>query len=123
VRLGVQRGYLSEDTDQVQQVKEELAQLERRLGTIPELQGDLVRLIRDQKVYEQLYLLLTAELEQARIRETMNTPTVQLLDPAVPPERHSRPRKGLLTLGAWLIAFLGAASWAAATDRDDPTRA
>ncbi len=123
VRLGVLRGYLSEDTDQVQQVKEELAQLERRLGTIPELQGDLVRLIRDQKVYEQLYLLLTAELEQARIRETMNTPTVQLLDPAVPPERHSRPRKGLLTLAAWLIAFLGAASWAAATDRDDPTRA
>jgi len=123
VRLGVLRGYLAEDTDQVMQVKEELAQLDRRLGAIPELQGDLVRLIRDQKVYEQLYLLLTAELEQARIRETMNTPTVQLLDPAVPPERHSRPRKGLLTLAAWLVAFLGTASWAAATDRDERSRA
>jgi uncharacterized protein involved in exopolysaccharide biosynthesis len=52
----------------------------------------------------------------------MNTPTVQLLDPAVPPERHSRPRKGLLTLAAWLVAFLGTASWAAATDRDDRSR-
>ena len=123
VRLGILRGYLAEDTDQVQQVKEELAQLERRLASIPELQGDLVRLVRDQKVYEQLYLLLSAELEQARIRETMNTPTVQVLDLAVPPERHSRPRKGLLTLAAFLVAFLGAAAWAAATDRDDRARA
>jgi len=118
VRLGVLRSYLAENTDQVMQVKQELAQLERRLATIPELQGDLVRLIRDQKVYEQLYLLLTAELEQARIRETMNTPTVQLLDQAVPPERHSRPKKGLLTLAAGLVAFLASAGWAAATDRD-----
>jgi len=122
VRLGILRGYLSEDTDQVMQVKEELAQLERRLAAIPELQGDLVRLIRDQKVFEQLYLLLTAELEQARIRETMNTPTVQLLDIAVPPERHSRPKKGLLTLAAWLLAFLATAGWAAASDRNARAR-
>ena len=117
VRLGILRGYLSEDTDQVTQVKEELAQLERRLSSIPELQGDLLRLIRDTKVYEQLYLLLTAELEQARIRETMNTPTVQLLDRAMPPERHSRPKKGLLSAAAGLIALIAAAAWVAATDR------
>ena len=117
VRLGVLRSYLSEDTDQVMQVKQELAQLERRLATIPTLQGDLVRLIRDQKVYEQLYLLLTAELEQARIRETMNTPTVQYLDRAVTPERHSRPRRGLLTIAAFGLAFLASSAWAAASDR------
>jgi uncharacterized protein involved in exopolysaccharide biosynthesis len=117
VRLGILRGYLSEDTDQVRQVKEELAQLDRRLATIPELQGELVRLIRDQKVFEQLYLLLTSELEQARIRETMNTPTVQVLDRAVPPERHSWPRKGILTVAAGLLALLGASAWVAARDR------
>lgn len=117
VRLGILRGYLSEDTDQVRQVREELAQLERRLASIPELQGELVRLIRDQKVYEQLYLLLTSELEQARIRETMNTPTVQVLDRAAPPERHSRPRKGILTVAAGLIALLGASAWVVARDR------
>jgi uncharacterized protein involved in exopolysaccharide biosynthesis len=117
VRLGILRGYLNEDTDQVLQVKEELAQLERRVAAIPELQGDLVRLVRDQKVFEQLYLLLTAELEQARIRETMNTPTVQLLDRAVPPERHSRPKKGLLSAAALLVGLLGASVWVAARDR------
>ena len=117
VRLGILRGYLSEETDEVRQVKEELAQLDRRLASIPTLQGDLVRLIRDQKVYEQLYLLLTAELEQARIRETMNTPTVQVLDPALPPERPSWPRKGILSAAAALIACLGASTWLLAKDR------
>jgi uncharacterized protein involved in exopolysaccharide biosynthesis len=117
VRLGILRGYLADETDEVRQVKEELAQLDRRLASIPTLQGDLVRLIRDQKVYEQLYLLLTAELEQARIRETMNTPTVQVLDRAVPPERHSWPRKGILTAAAACVAFLGAAAWVVAKDR------
>lgn len=118
VRLGVLRSYLNDDADQVLQVKEELAQLERRLGSIPELQGDLLRLIRDTKVYEQLYLLLTAELEQARIRETMNTPTVQMLDRAMPPERHSRPKKGVLGLAAALLGLVGASVWVAARERD-----
>ena len=118
VRLGVLRSYLSDETDQVTQVREELAQLEHRLSSIPELQGDLLRLIRDTKVFEQLYLLLTAELEQARIRETMNTPTVQLLDRAVPPERHSRPKKGVLTAVAALLAAVAASAWVAARERD-----
>lgn len=117
VRLGILRGYLSESSDQVVQVKQELEELERRLGAIPELQGELLRLMRDARVYEQLYLMLTAELEQARIRETMNTPTVQLLDRAVPPERPSRPRKGILTAAAGLLALLASAGWAAAQER------
>jgi uncharacterized protein involved in exopolysaccharide biosynthesis len=117
VRLGVLRGYLSEESDQVQQVKDELEQLERRLAGIPQLQNELLQLIRDTKVYEQLYLLLTAELEQARIRETMNTPTVQLLDRAVPPERHSRPRKGILSAAAGVLGMIGAAAWVALRER------
>ena len=100
------------------QVRQELAQLEHRLSSIPELQGDLLRLIRDTKVYEQLYLLLTAELEQARIRETMNTPTVQLLDRAMPPERHSRPKKGILAVAAAVLGWIAASVWVAARDRD-----
>ena len=124
VRLGVLRGYLSESSDQITQVKDELGQLENRLTSIPELQGDLLRLIRDTKVFEQLYLMLTAELEQARIQETMNTPTVQLLDRAVPPERHSRPKKGLLTVAAAVLALLASSAWVVAKERaPDPRSA
>jgi len=111
VRLGVLRSYLHEDNDQVVQTRLELEQLKNRISTLPALQTDLQRMIRDQKIQEQLYLLLTAELEQARIRESMDTPTVQILDPAVPPERHVRPRKATLSVAAGFLAFLVAIYW------------
>ena len=117
VRLGVLRSYLREDNDEVVQTRSELEQLESRISALPALQGDLQRLVRDTKVYEQLYLLLTSELEQARIRETMDTPTVQVLDRAVPPERPDRPHKGMLAAAAAAVAFLVASWWAAAGDR------
>lgn len=117
VQLGVLRGYLREDQGEVVQARNELRQMERRIGELPGLQSDLQRMIRDTKVYEQLYLLLTAELERARLRETMDTPTVQVLDPAVPPERPSWPRRGVTTVAAGLIAFMLACAWVVARDR------
>lgn len=107
VRLGVLRGYLREDNDQVVQARTELEAIDRRIGELPALQTDLARLIRDNKVQEQLYLLLTAELEQSRIQETRDTPTVQVLDPAIPPERHHRPRRLLIGLAAALLGCAG----------------
>ncbi|MBI5710192.1 MAG: hypothetical protein HZC42_07815 [Candidatus Eisenbacteria bacterium] len=113
VRLGLLRGYLREDNEQIVQTRSELDQLNQRIAALPALQTDLARLIRDDKVQEQLFLLLTAELEQARVRETMDTPTVQVLDSAVPPERHSRPRKVILAAAAGLLALVGSAVWLA----------
>jgi uncharacterized protein involved in exopolysaccharide biosynthesis len=107
VRLGVLRSYLREDNDQIIQSRSELEQLKRRIATLPALQTDIARLTRDSKVAEQLYLLLTAELEQARIREQQDTPTVQVLDTATPPERHARPRRLILMAAAVMLAFTG----------------
>src|SRR5262245_14382269 len=113
VKLGVLRGYLREDNDQVVQTRTELEALNSRIGTLPELQTELARLTRDYKVQEQLLLLLTAELEQARIRETMDTPTVQVLAAAWPPERHSRPRRLMLSALAGLLALAASVAWVA----------
>lgn len=121
VRLGVLRSYLRDDNDQVVQARTELDQLSQRIATLPALQTDLTRMTRDFKVQEQLFLLLTAELEQARIREMQDTPTISVLDPAIPPERHSRPRRLLVALAAGALAFLGGIAWAAT--RRDPDRA
>jgi uncharacterized protein involved in exopolysaccharide biosynthesis len=111
VRLGVLRSYMRDDNDQVIQTRSELEQLKRRIAQLPALQTDIARLTRDSKVQEQLYLLLTSELEQARIREQQDTPTVQVLDLAKPPERHVRPRRLTLALIAGVLAFLGASFW------------
>ena len=123
VRLGVLRGYLREDNEQIEQTRLELDQLKGRIATLPALQDELGRLIRDVKIQEQLYLLLTAELEQARIRETMDTPTVAVLDPPAVPERHARPRRLLLALAGASLAFVGAVVYLAMNERERPEAA
>lgn len=120
VRLGILRGYLRPEHEQIRQVQSELNSLSGRITQLPALQNDLVRLYRDNKIQEQLLLLLTAELEQARIEEALNTPTVSVLDPAIPPERHARPRRLMLSLGAGALAFLFSSAWFVARDQGVP---
>ena len=59
---------------------------------VPEVGLELARLTRDTKVQETLVTLLTQQLEQARIGEAKDLPSVQVLDYATPAERASKPR-------------------------------
>jgi uncharacterized protein involved in exopolysaccharide biosynthesis len=58
---------------------------------VPEVAIEYVRLMRDVKTQETVFNLLTAQFEQAKINEAKDTPTVQVLDKAVPAERRSKP--------------------------------
>jgi capsule polysaccharide export protein KpsE/RkpR len=58
---------------------------------VPELGLELARLMRDVKVQETVYILLTQQLEQAKIAEVRDMPTVQALDKAMPADRKSKP--------------------------------
>ena len=107
VRISVLSTYLQQDNDEIRQARTELEALKSRIATLPAVQGDVTRMVRDQKIQEQVFVLLTAELEQARIREMMDTPTVQILDPAIPPERHLKPKRATLAIIAALLAFVG----------------
>ncbi|MFN8587554.1 MAG: Wzz/FepE/Etk N-terminal domain-containing protein [Candidatus Eisenbacteria bacterium] len=118
VRLGMLRQYLRPEHEQVRQVEGELAALTSQIAKVPALQNDLARLYRDAKIREQLLLLLTSELEQARIQESMDTPTLAVLDAAIPPERHARPRRLTLAAAAALCALVLSSAWYAARERD-----
>lgn len=59
--------------------------------TVPTLALEYGRLMREVKVQETLYTLLASEYEQAKLAEARDTPTVQVLDPAVPAEKKSKP--------------------------------
>jgi uncharacterized protein involved in exopolysaccharide biosynthesis len=59
---------------------------------MPALEMEAVRLTRDLKVQETVFGLLTAQLEQAKIAEARDTPTVQALDRAMPAEFKSKPK-------------------------------
>ena len=76
------------------------------LVRVPEVGLKLARLTRDVKVQEMLVTLLTQQMEQARITEAKDLPVVQILDRAVPAERHVRPRFSLNLLIAGIISLL-----------------
>jgi uncharacterized protein involved in exopolysaccharide biosynthesis len=88
--------------------------LEMGLEEMPELGRAYAKLLREVKIQETLYELLTAQLYQARIQETQDMPVIQVLDEATVPAFKKSPviRKigivaGLLGLAAGLlIAYL-----------------
>ena len=117
VKLNVLRQSLVESSEEVRRVREELSAVERQLGTLPQAGVATMRLWRDLKVQEQLYELLTGQLEEARIRETRDTPTVQVLDPAVPPLHKSRPKRSLVLLAGVMIGLLGSGGYVLFAER------
>ena len=57
-------------------------------------------------ITETLYALLVSQYEQAKLTEARDTPTVQVLDPAVPAEKKSRPKISLNLLIAGMLSLL-----------------
>jgi uncharacterized protein involved in exopolysaccharide biosynthesis len=126
VQLGVMRNFATEANPEmvllrrrIDEMKRHLAQLQYGDGQVsgdrrdfavpfpkvPEVGMELVRLTRDVKVGETLVTLLIQQLEQAKTTEAKDLPTVQVLDRAVPAERHSKP-KLLLNVGLALVVGL-----------------
>jgi uncharacterized protein involved in exopolysaccharide biosynthesis len=75
---------------------------------VPEVGLELARLTRDVKIQETLVALLTQNMEQARLGEARDLPVAQVLDRAVPPDHHARPRLSVnLAIGGVVGFALG----------------
>jgi uncharacterized protein involved in exopolysaccharide biosynthesis len=91
---------------------------------IPSLALQFRRLLRDAKVRDTLYNLLTEQYERARIQEAKDTPTVQILDPAKVATRRSKPKRTLIVILSTFASGIVAVFWAFTRDplkvlRDD----
>jgi uncharacterized protein involved in exopolysaccharide biosynthesis len=117
VRLQVLRQSLAENSEEVRRVREELAAVDRQVGALPRAGLDIARLWREVKVQEQIFELLTAQLEEARIRETRDTPTVQVLDRAEVPLHKSRPKRKVVVIAGFLIGLAGSVAAALLLER------
>ena len=67
------------------------------LQQLPDLMHDYAELTLQMKVREEILAFLGAKLEEAKYREALNTPTLQVLDRATPPHTRSAPRRAILT--------------------------
>jgi capsule polysaccharide export protein KpsE/RkpR len=112
VQLQVMKSFATDANPDVVSLRRRIEEMKRQLGAIqygegpsgqreefhvpfskvPKVGLDLIRLTRDVKVQETVLGLLTQQLEQAKITEAKDLPIVQIIDPGVPAERHSRPK-------------------------------
>jgi len=124
VELGVSRSFQTEQNPEVKILREALSGLHaqlRRLEKSPEGQrvsGDIfvstsnvpdislqyARVMREFKIQETLYELLTKQFELAKIEESKDTSTIQVLDAAVVPDKKSKPKRSLIVLAVTFVA-------------------
>ncbi len=129
VALKTLLSYATPQNPQVTLLKTEVAELKQSLLTLekgdanmmnpskglfiptnrlPDLGLQYLRLLRDVKIDETLYSLLTEQYEIARIQEAKDSSTVQILDVATVPEKAVKPKKTLIVISATLLAvFVG----------------
>jgi uncharacterized protein involved in exopolysaccharide biosynthesis len=137
VQLEVTRGFATENNPDVLALKRQIGEMKRQLARmeygkglelspenmdggqdkqefqvpftkVPELGMELVRLMRELKIQETMFNLLTAQYEQAKISEARDTPNVQVLDRAIPAERKSKPKTTInMAIAGVLSLFVG----------------
>jgi tyrosine-protein kinase Etk/Wzc len=83
---------------------------------VPRLALEFGRLLREVKIQETLFGLLTEQHEHAKIQEAKDTPTIQILDFAQPPEKKSRPKRLIILAIAAGLSVVFSMLYAAAAE-------
>lgn len=120
IRLDMLQSMGLDGTPMGREVALELEALDKELAKLPSLGQELAQELRDLRIREVLYRELTTQLEAARIEEARNTPAVEVLDPAVVPTRHSRPRRGLAAMAGAVAGAAVAFFWVVVKDPERP---
>jgi tyrosine-protein kinase Etk/Wzc len=95
-------------------LKRELAKLEKSggssvsslisTGNLPEQGLEYVRALREVKYQEAIFEIMAKQFELAKVDESKEGTSIQQLDMAVPPERRSSPKRGLIVIASILAA-------------------
>jgi uncharacterized protein involved in exopolysaccharide biosynthesis len=98
----------------------QLSQLERDTGAqpkgdlqiatekVPEAGMEYLRRYRDVKYHETIFELVAKQYEMAKMDEARDIAVIQVLDPAIPPEKKSSPQRLSMVLAAVFGAALTA---------------
>jgi uncharacterized protein involved in exopolysaccharide biosynthesis len=124
IQLGSMRAFLTPNNPQYKRTEEELSSLRSELSRLEngraggEVAADgananaskpggfeNIKLLRDVKYYQMLYELLAKQYEVARLDEAKDPSIIQVLDPAVEPERKFKPRRAVIVMLSTVVAF------------------
>lgn len=74
-------------------------------GEVPQAGLEYVRRLRDVKYYVAIFDVLARQLELAKMDEAREGAFIQIVDAAVPPEKRSFPKRGMLTISGLSVGF------------------
>jgi tyrosine-protein kinase Etk/Wzc len=74
-------------------------------GLVPEAGLEYARKLRDVKYNETIFDILARQFEVAKLDEAKQGALIQVVDPAIAPDKRSFPKRGLIVLGATALGF------------------
>jgi uncharacterized protein involved in exopolysaccharide biosynthesis len=80
-------------------------------GNVPEAGLQYVRKLRDVKYAETIFELLAKQYEAARLDEAKTAAVIQVLDPAIEPDRKSSPQRTLMVAIMTLLGLFGSVGY------------
>jgi uncharacterized protein involved in exopolysaccharide biosynthesis len=134
VRLQGMRSYATADNPYLQRTEKELAALRAELSNLerqknsgagdtqvptaamPSASLDYLRRLRDVKYNEMVFEVLSKQYELAKLDEAKGTTMIQDFDPAIVPDKPTKPHRALIVLCAFLGAIVLTSLWAIAAD-------
>jgi uncharacterized protein involved in exopolysaccharide biosynthesis len=75
-------------------------------GKVPEAGLEYARRLRDVKYYETIFEILARQYELAKLDEAREGALIQVVDAAIPPDRRSFPKRGLIVMGVTAVGFI-----------------
>ena len=133
VELGVALQTMKPNNVVIVQLKKEIEELEKQynylqygdsldlqdqrefyipFSEVPGVGLELAKLMREVRVQGTVWGLLNQQYFHAKIQEARDTPTIQVLDEAVPPELRTKPKRKLLVLIGSFLALIFSVFWA-----------
>ena len=106
IKLASMRGYLAESAPDFKQAQTELTAMRGQMARAEKEEpasigggnSDYIAKFRDFKYHETLFELFAKQYEMARVDESREGAIIQVVDAAQPPERKSKPKKGMIAL-------------------------
>lgn len=75
-------------------------------GKVPQAALEYLRKLRDVKYYETIFEVLARQEELAKLDQAKEGAIVQVVDPAVVPDKRSSPKRSLIVIGAGVAGLL-----------------
>lgn len=134
VQIQTMRSFASDENSELRLAEQQLSGLKEQLakmggglegsgtdlllpkGRVPEAGLEYLRNFREVKYNEAIFEFLAKQLELAKIDEAKQGSIIQVVDPAIRPDKRSFPKRSILVMVATFCGFIVSLVWVVAAD-------